>query len=138
MLGPTGDVTGDDLQIETTPIKKWKKTVSVPIQNIPSQVLYNTNQEFIVPPNPPVPPVLSPVIPAIDDDVSKKSTTSSACLRQLKADREAAKILLEIERQLLEKEREAILRDINLRQAIANEEEKNEELNVTAADVNSP
>ena len=140
-------MTGDDLQVETNPTKKGRKAVSVPIQNVPSQVMDNGNQEFFVPANPPVitadPPVplaVPPVMPAVDDDAksqkSQKSTTSSARLRQLKADREASKRLHEIDKELLEKEREAILRDMKFRKAIAKEVEVLEEVNVIDAPVN--
>ena len=122
------NIAVDDLG--KTPPKKGKMTDPLPLPNVPSQTLQPEGQTFVSAAVPLV-PAIPAVVPPTDDDNksvhSVKSTTSSARLRKLEADRKAIRRLHEIDKELLIKEREAILKNMQISKAIAEEKEKLDE-----------
>ena len=132
-------------QTMATP-KNGKKAISEPVPNVPSLVPVNLEmQPFVMPLTTLTEP---PREPLIDEDAKSnatdqtnktiKSTTSSARIRKLEQERDAKRRLREIETELLQKEREALLEELELNKAIAAEQQNNEDLELPDEPLMSP
>ena len=135
----------DDLLLPNP--KKGKKAVSTPMVT-----------PALVPPEEPELPVFAmpailPVVPPLPEQLiednaksnttaktnsSAKSATSSAKIRQLEAKRQAILRLQEIDKELLQKERETILPELNINNVIAAAEDDNQDFHIPDEQLVSP